>query len=38
MAQVSIKSRKDFEIWLEGKSAEWAQAIAHRSAMRVLPL
>jgi uncharacterized membrane protein YtjA (UPF0391 family) len=33
-----IDSREALEKWLEGKPAEWAQAIAVRAALRVFPL
>ena len=34
---VEITSRKDLEIWLEGKPVEFAQVIAARAALRALP-
>lgn len=34
---VAISSREDLEEWLEGKPRAWAQAIAQRAALRVLP-
>ncbi len=33
-----ITDRKSFEEWLEGKPVEWAQVLAVRAALRVLPL
>jgi hypothetical protein len=35
MAQIT--SRKEFEEWLKDKPADWAQVIAARAALRVLP-
>ncbi|MEO9600094.1 hypothetical protein [Parasphingorhabdus sp.] len=35
---VKIKTREQFEKWLEDKPAGWAQALALRSALRVLPI
>lgn len=33
-----ISSPKDLEEWLEGKPADWARAIAARTALRVFPV
>lgn len=38
MAEPDFKNEKELEDWLEDKPVEWAQVIAHRAAMRVLPL
>jgi hypothetical protein len=35
---VSVSSREELEAWLENKPREWAQVIAPRAALRVLPL
>lgn len=34
---VAISSREELEVWLEDKPREWAQVIALRAALRVLP-
>ena len=35
---LQIENREQFEKWLEDKPAEWAQALALHSALRVLPI
>lgn len=38
MAELEFTNREVLRVWLEDKPAEWARVIAHRVAMRVLPL
>ncbi|ALG61806.1 MULTISPECIES: hypothetical protein [Citromicrobium] len=38
MADLTITSQQELEAWLEDKPREWAQAIALRTVLRVLPV
>lgn len=38
MAEPDFRNERELKVWLEDKPLEWAQVIAHRAAMRVLPI